>query len=257
MIMSMDFSKFEVVFKSKIKGKRLPGKSRHDGNLGHWIEKKFGVKSNAIPGADLDGYEIKSGGQKGSFGDWMAGWYIWYDWEGKNKKNREKFLKIFGTNKKPADPSRFSWTGTNYGQRVSNEFTSCGQRMQVTATKDLIIQYSYAHDLRANKSTIVPSNFHNGIHCIAKWSRDRLSTFVTDKFGQKGWVMFQVGSVYGVKGIQALYLGKPFTYAYWIGQMEQGNIIFDSGMSTGGSRNRSQFRANKQWWKDNAFKVVN
>ena len=40
--------------------------------MGHWIEKKFGVKSNAIPGADLDGYEIESGKQKGSFGDWMA-----------------------------------------------------------------------------------------------------------------------------------------------------------------------------------------
>ena len=40
------FFKIEVVFKSKRKGKRF-GKSRHDGNLGHWIEKKF-VKSNAI-----------------------------------------------------------------------------------------------------------------------------------------------------------------------------------------------------------------
>ena len=102
---------------------------------------------------------------------------------------------------------------------------------------------------------IVPRHSSNGIHCIAKWSRDRLSTFVIDGLGQKGCDV-SGSSVNGVKGNTGSLPRKTIHIRILDWPNGTRNIIFDSGMSTGGSRNRSQFRAGKQWWKDNAFKVV-
>jgi len=252
--MAMDFTDFETVFRTKVKGHSFSIGASHDGSLGHWLERQCGVKANSIAGADLDGFEIKSGGQKGSFGDWMAGWYIWYD--GDVVASKEMFLRIFGSKKRPDRPGRFSWTGSNYGSRVSKYFSEFGQRMSVNSNDDIVIEYSYESDKRPDKAVIVPTELQQGTHVIAGWDRARVNEFVQNKFGQRGWVLFSVRTNQGVKSVDSLLLGMPFSFSFWIQEVKDGNIILDSGMNSDNSRNYSTFRAPKSWWVENCFKQI-
>lgn len=252
--MGTDFSHFEDVFNRHIKGRMFSNSSSHDGSLGHWLEVQCGVRPNAIPGADLDGYEIKSGGQKGSFGDWMAGWYLWYD--SPFVQTKEQFLNIFGSKKREDKPNRVSWTGSDYGSKVSNVFTRSGQRLSVNEFEEIIVEYSYEDDHRPMKSQIIPPSFQVGVHVIVRWERERISEFVENKFGQRGWVMFSVRTVNGVKTVDSLYLGQPFNFSFWIYEFGQGNIILDSGMNSDNNRNYSTFRAPKSWWIENSFRQI-
>jgi hypothetical protein len=252
--MAMDFTDFETVFRTKVKGQSFSTGASHDGSLGHWLERQCGVNANSIAGADLDGFEIKSGGQKGSFGDWMAGWYIWFDSD--VVASKDMFLEIFGSKKRIDKPNRFSWTGGNYGSRVSDYFTEFGQRMTVTDNEDIVIEYSYESDERTEKASIVPVELQQGLHVIAEWDRARISEFVENKFGQNGWVLFTVRTNQETKYVDSLLLGMPFTYSFWIREFNNGNIILDSGMNNENARNYSTFRAPKSWWVENCFKQI-
>jgi len=246
----MNFEVFREIFRDRIKGKAMP-RGRHNGALGHWIEDVFDVPPNSAPEADLHGFEIKSGGQKGSFGDWMGDWYIWYD-DNSEISSRNDFIKTFGTKKRPDKPDRFSWTGVDFGKIVSDRFSECGQKMSIDSNDGINIHYNFMHDNRLNKNSIIPEKLRTGDVLIARYSREKMANFVNRKFGQKGWVLFSLRK----RAIDALYLGKPFYFEDWIEWVRSGEIELDSGMNTDTSRNRSKFRAKKSWWYSQAFEIV-
>tara|TARA_B100001769_G_C22080472_1_gene582153 strand:- start:614 stop:1477 length:864 start_codon:yes stop_codon:yes gene_type:complete len=245
-----DFENFRLVFQQKIKGKSRP-KGKHNGSLGHWIESQFGVSHNSIPGADLDGFEIKSGSQKGTYGDWMGDWYIWYD-ENSCIPTRNDFLRTFGSKKRVDRPERYSWTKLDLGKHVSDEYSESGQRMLVSSDNDIRIYYNFLHDSRSEKFDIIPELIRNGDVMIAQFSREKMSKLVKDKFGIKGWVYFSVKK----DNVDSLYLGHPFDFEDWIEWVKSGHVELDSGMNTDTSRNRSSFRSKSSFWKDLAFEII-
>lgn len=72
--------KIVELFRKHVKGKSPDVSSshiNHDGKVGHWLEKQFGISHNASNEADLLGYELKTDtGSKISFGDWSANRYV-------------------------------------------------------------------------------------------------------------------------------------------------------------------------------------
>ena len=147
---------------------------RHDGKKGHWLEQQFGITANADNEADLWGYELKNETtSKTTFGDWSANVYVFTNpqyasyFAGRTKAEKQNsFVKIFG---KPNEKKegRFSWSGSPCPKIDSyNDF---GQILVITPTKDIVALYSYSHDRRDHKSSIVPSALQIENLEIAKW----------------------------------------------------------------------------------------
>jgi hypothetical protein len=85
-------------FRENVKG-RSPETSeaneRHDGKVGHWLERQMGLSANRSNDPDLFGYEMKNATKsKTTFGDWSANDYIFKD--PTSKISRSDFLHIFG-----------------------------------------------------------------------------------------------------------------------------------------------------------------
>ena len=47
---------------------------------------------------------------------------------------------------------------------------------------------------------------------------------------------------------QNICFGKPFDYQHFVDNIKDKNIIFDSGMHRGNSRNYSHFRSSTNFW---------
>lgn len=251
------------IFREKVRGKKpdLSGTNvRHDGRKGHWLETQFGIKHNAKNDPDIFGYELKNQttSSKTTFGDWSANEYIYNDpryfsvFEGKTRfERRDVFLKIFG--KPNIDKNgRFSWSGEPCPK--VKQYNFFGQRLVIKANKDVVAEYSYSQDQRANKAEIVPIILQQEHLELAIWygvsipegkKGKCLKHRIEDKFNDKGWFTCKMGT----SGVyEKICFGRPMTFEAWIMLVQEGVVFFDSGMYQGNPRPYSQWRANNDYW---------
>ena len=235
-----------------MRGKPLPPKT-HDGSIGHWLENQFGVSANNYIVADWNGYEIKTGKTKTTFGDWSASSYLWKI-PNSPIKSREEFLKIFGTQSNASSPNRYSWSGRSFP--TVKDDNSVGQIIVVEANDDIQIKYDFSKDKRTNKSEFIPESFQRDGVILARWNHQKLKTNVNKKFGQKGWVKFVAK-----KGcISEMIIGPPLQFEEWIEHVKSGNIYLDSGMyfdpDKPNDRPYSNWRAPNSFWESLQVKRV-
>jgi hypothetical protein len=109
--------------------------------------------------------------------------------------------------------------------------------MYFTKNLDLHIKYSYSKDKRENKDNL-PS-FLKAEIVIAIWKYEKLKENINKKYNDKGFfICKKVNNRY-----EKICFGIPFNFEYFVENIKKENIIFDSGMYEGNSRNYSQFRS--------------
>jgi hypothetical protein len=163
------------------------------------------------------------------------------NWEtGKHNITREDYIKYFGT-PNPLKNNRYSWSGScvpTYGI-----WNFCGEMLKFNDNLDLCVYYSFENDNREYKNTF-PTFIQNDI-IIAIWEKNKLEQHINKKFNKKGFfICKKINNTY-----EKICFGKPFDFNYFVDNIKNNNIIFDSGMYQGNSRNYSQFRssANNFW----------
>ena len=233
-------------FRENVKGKNIDVRPRlHCGSEGHELETLMDIKHNSKNEPDIRGYEMKKESKKITFGDFSATEYLFSKnkeiIEKKNKwgkdinlVTRKEFINYFGT-PNPLKNNRFSWSGScvpKYG-----EWNSCGQMIIFNDELDLCILYSFEKDRRIEKYKY-PSFLHNDI-IIAIWKKSKLETCINNKYNKKGFfICKKINHKY-----EKISFGKPFDFKHFVDNIKNKNIIFDSGMYDGNTRNYSQFRS--------------
>ena len=88
-------------------------------------------------------------------------------------------------------------------------------------------------------------NFIQNKIIIAIWKKNKLEQHINKKFNKKGFfICKKINNKY-----EKICFGKPFDFNYFVNNIKNKNIIFDSGMYEGNSRNYSQFRSlAKNFW---------
>lgn len=230
---------------------------KHCGLEGHWLEKQMGIKPNSKNEADLLGFEMKkhSKTSKITFGDYSASEYLFSKkkpvimkankWE--DHKNitvtRNQFIQYFGTAKETKN-NRYSWSGSCVPKY--SEWNSCGQRLIFNEQNDLCIYYSFEKDNRENKNKLPDFLKTEYPLLIAIWLEPKLRKNINQKFNQNGFfICKKENGVYN-----KICFGKPFNFEQFVIGMKNKEIIFDSGMYEGNTRNYSQFRSpNGKFWE--------
>lgn len=243
-IITSDIDKKDIIdrFNKFVRGKVIDVHTNHDGGIGHWLEKQMGISHNSKNEPDINGYEMKKDSKKITFGDFSASEYLFT----KNKKrltldmSRDNFIKYFG-NKNSKKHNRWSWSGScvpKYG-----EYNECGQKLDIDDENNIIALYNYKYDKR-NHDVKYPELMNGDIE-IAIWLVDKMKKHIEQKFNSKGFfICYKSNNIFN-----KICFGKPFNFQYFIENIKNGNIIFDSGMYLGNNRNYSQFRASsKSFW---------
>lgn len=229
------------VFNRKVKGKApvVKKNSVHDGEAGHWLEKRFGIKPNANNEPDLFGFELKSASkQKTTFGDWSANRYIF------DKKlgvcTRKEFFRIFGA---PNADGRYSWSGSPVPKVTG--WNNFGQRLILDETGSVFAVYRFDKDKRPNKPEIVPKKMQSGEMALAIWDSATLMQRVENKFGNHGWFKCLLDD----QGVYSeIVFGAPITFKKWIADVRFGKVYLDSGMKEDNPRPYSSWRADNSYW---------
>lgn len=234
----------------------------HDGKKGHWLERQFGISANGKNDADLMGYELKNETKsKTTFGDWSANEYIYTNPmyneifnKRKRVENRDIFLHMFGDANNPKHPGRYSWSGSPVPK--IGKYNDYGQILIVDTNNDIVAMYSYSHDKRSDKMSIVHKDlqlenlelarwYSHDLPIINKRSPKSIKQKFEDKFSQNGWFTCK-------KDTDGKYckicFGEPMNFYDWLDQIKQGIVIFDGGMYIGNSRPYSEWRANNKYW---------
>lgn len=244
-------------FRTHVKGKDIvvggATNPRHRGREGHWLETAMGVKHNSNNAPDLYGYEMKKESPVISFGDYSASEYIfskkkdsinafnhWQDDE--VQMTRSDFLKLFGKPNQKRN-GRYAWSGECVPRM--HEWNRFGQKMDIDANKDILVYYSFENDARDDKARMPTFLQTSAFILIAIWKNDKMRQHIDNKFNQRGFFL--------CKKLDAKYskicFGKPFNYERFLEGLQNGCIIFDSGMYEGNTRNYSMFRSkNKEFW---------
>lgn len=222
-------------FNNNVKGKSFDSNCiQHCGSEGHWLEQQFGVKPNGYNAPDRDGIEIKKQSSKITFGDWSASWYLYED--KKYKMTRNNFIRTFGSKKRK---NRYSWSGEVF-PKYGMEYNYSGQRIRFSENEDLVIEYSFSNDMRERKR-----KFKEDPIIIAIWKKSKLENHIIKKFGVKGFAICKKNE----KNIyDKICFGNPLDFKFFRSEFEKKNIILDSGMYEGNTRQYSKFRANKNLW---------
>lgn len=236
----IDYKKLIIdKFIENVKGKKYQVKNKvHCGDEGHWLETQMGISHNSKNEPDIYGYEMKKNSKKISFGDFSASEYLFSEKRIHVKHTLDKkcFIKYFGSPNK-LKKNRYSWSGLcvpKYGKY--NDF---GQILIFDDELNLCIYYSFENDKREIKLTF--PDFMKSEILIAFWTKDKLQTHINKKFNNKGFFICKKNenNVY-----DKICFGKPFDYLHFVNNVKNSNIIFDSGMYMGNSRNYSHFRSN-------------
>lgn len=251
---SMESNKRLIIntFMTNVKGKQVSiNKNSHCGSEGHWLETQMGINHNSKNEPDILGYEMKKSSSKITFGDFSASEYLFSkkkeiiedinNWKkDENKITRIEFIKYFGSPNSSKN-NRYSWSGKcvpTYGT-----WNFCGQMMMFNHKLDLCVFYSFEKDTRKEKYSY-PKFIKDNI-VIAIWTKSKLEQHINKKFNNKGFfICKKIKNTY-----EKICFGKPFDFNYFVDNIKNKNIIFDSGMYEGNSRNYSQFRssANNFW----------
>ena len=233
------------LFQENVKRKEIIVDKKHCGGEGHWLETQMGIIHNGKNEPDIFGYEMKKESTKISFGDFSASEYLFSNdkstieelnqWEHNIYKiTRNDFIKYFGT-PNPLKHNRYSWSGKcvpKYG-----EWNSCGQKLIFNENLDLCAMYSYEYDTRETKVSL-PEYLQHEI-TIAIWKRGKLEKHINNKFNKNGFfICKKIDKTY-----EKICFGKPFNFIHFVENIKNKNIIFDSGMYRGNTRNYSQFRS--------------
>lgn len=236
------------IFKKNIFGKSCNIKP-YDCSEGQWLEQQFGIKSNSKNAPDIYGYELKKDSKKITFGDWSATEYIY----SKNKptidninKNinitKDDFFNYFGT----ITNERLSWSG-NCIPSYYNKWSDRGQIMLINKQKDILLYYSYKKDIKALQNSInIPECIRNKKYiCLAIFAAEKMKKLVETKFNNKGFIICGKNK----DGIyDKLSFGRPINYDLFLRLLRNKQIIFDSGMYKGNTRNYSIWRASNTVW---------
>ena len=261
----MDAAKQRIIdlFRQNVKGKIPDVSGRdigHDGRFGHWLEEQFGIRHNADNDADLFGFELKNETHsRTTFGDWSANEYVFNAGAFRHIFSsqypivrRDKFMRIFG-HPSPQHGGRYSWSGRPCPKIMG--FNDFGEvlRIDESHNNDILAVYDFAHDLRPDKSSIVPAEFQRGEIVLARWYGETspvygskcLKAKVEDKFNQSGWFTCKTDS----SGRYAeICFGAPMNYSSFLSLVRTGEAFFDSGMHEGNDRPYSQWRMNNSGW---------
>lgn len=258
----MDENKEKIIklFNDNVKNKEINLTSynkKHCGKEGHWLESNMGIKANCKNSPDIYGYEMKKESNKITLGDYCASEYLFSKKKDiimcKNSWNksildyditRNNFIEWFGKSNEKKN-NRYSWSGNCIPKY--NEWNNFGQLMSVDNNNNLCIYYNYDKDERKTKTKLpeflkIPKDL-----LIVFWSHEKLSHNINNKFNKKGFFI--------VKKNNNLYdkicFGKPFDYEYFIENIKNKTIFFDSGMYQGNCRNYSHFRSNiNNFWNN-------
>ena len=247
----------------------------HDGKKGHWLEDMMGSKRDASNTPDLLGYEMKTGNNKTTFGDWGPDYFIFRDKEkfpnliGKEGKECHRleqtnkdaiFLKAFGTwrettNKDWVKNGYYSWSGKPSPSRLTDGFNIFGQAFIVNDDNSISIIYSYSKDERVNKSELVPLKFQIENLRLFGWNEKWINDKVENKFSVHGWF-----KCIAKKDIFCeIIFGEPISIQNFLGWIKNGDVIFDTGMKErrpdGTDRFRNQWRASSKFWKSLAVET--
>ena len=233
------------IFNRDVRHKPIQLLNSNDGSEGHWLEERFGVKRNSKNEPDIYGYEIKKDAKKITFGDFSASEYPF----SKNKNHitismtRDVFIQTFGE-PNPLKQGRYSWSGACTPSYVNRGWNTCGQRIMVTESRDIVILYSFSEDQRKRKNTF-PVEIQQDNITIAYWKHEKISVNIENKFNQCGFFICKKNkdNVY-----DTIHFGPPFTYNLFLEAFQNGDIFFDSGMYETNNRPYSQFRANNDFW---------
>lgn len=240
------------IYFDNVHGKIPPKKinAGHDGEQGHWLEKQMGITHNADNKPDLHGFEMKNGTKsKTTFGDWSATKYIFKsNCNRSSNLTRSDFLKYFGK-PNPKKKNRLSWSGSPCPK--INTYNDFGQILEVKNDNSINAIYSFSHDKRPSKATLIPREYQIEYLILAEWSAEDLKDFVENKFNQGGWFVCKKDK----KGSYCeICFGKPLSFLEWIKLVKLGTVFFDSGMYDGNSRMYSQWRANNAYWDSVIYK---
>ncbi len=228
-------------FRKELKGKKYDNKKNsHCGSEGHWLEKLMGIKPNSQNEPDRDGYEQKKYSTKITFGDWAASSYLYHN----HNMSRDEFIISFGSPNKKKN-NRYSWSGKVF-PKYGNEYNDAGQRLLFADNGDLVIQYLYTADSRLEKNIKEELKTNEPI-TIALWKEEKLKAHLSKKFAVNGFYMLKKNN----EGIyDKICFGNTIDYEFFKKNITNSNIIIDSGMYIGNSRNYSQFRANNNLWNE-------
>jgi hypothetical protein len=236
-----------------VKGVEIILKSNnHDGKEGHWLEKKMGIKCNKRNEPDLYGYEMKKESSKISFGDFSASEYLfslkklyikeYNEWCDDISITKNNYIRYFGTQNEKKN-NRYSWSGSCVP--TYDNWNYCGQNILFNENNDLCIYYLFDKDERTTKDKLPSFLKTNKKILIAIWKKDKLEGHINNKFNKKGFfIVKKIKNTY-----EKICFGKPFNYEHFVENIKNKNIIFDSGMYEGNSRNYSHFRSsNVKFW---------
>ena len=241
-----DKQKIINLFKSNVKNKKIDSFGNHCGKEGHWLESQMGLQINCKNEPDILGYEMKKDSKKITFGDFSASEYLFSKnktmieningWiKNENVVSRDEFIKYFGS-KNPLKNNRYSWSGSCVP--IYGNYNVYGQILHFNDKLDLCISYSFEKDKREIKHTF-PLFLKNNI-LIAIWKSDKLRNHINNKFNKKGFFICKKNNK---NMYEHIWFGKTFNYEYFVENIKDKNIIFDSGMYKGNSRNYSNFRS--------------
>jgi hypothetical protein len=157
------------------------------------------------------------------------------------KISKLDFIKYFGTFKN--DKKRHSWSGTCVPKY--NIYNNCKQILNIDTSNNICIYYCYNKDNREDKNNL-PEFLQQGDKelLIAIWLYEKFKDKIDNKFNKKGFfICKKENNVYN-----KICFGKPFNFDFFIENIKNKIIFFDSGMYEGNNRNYSHFRSNINFW---------
>jgi hypothetical protein len=235
------------LFINNIKNKKINIVSKnknHDGAEGHWLETQMEIRHNSKNEPDIFGYEMKKDSKRITFGDFSASEYIFSknkqiiyefnNWKENIKMSREEFIKYFGNSNKQKH-GRYSWSGKCVP--IYGKYNKCGQKISIDKHNNICIFYKYYKDTREHKKEYI--YLKEGKILIAIWLKSKMEQHINKKFNSNGFfICKKEENIY-----KKICFGKAFNFSYFIENMKNKNIIFDSGMYCGNLRNYSHFRS--------------
>ncbi|MEO7617488.1 MAG: LlaMI family restriction endonuclease [Candidatus Saccharibacteria bacterium] len=234
------------LFRLNVKNKRADvaeANIGHDGKYGHWLEAAMGIARNNSNSPDLLGFEMKNTTQsKTSFGDWSADYRIYSKRSG-GVMTQGEFLRFFGQ-PNAKHQGRYAWSGRICPNKVG-PFNEGGQKLLVDVKFNIHAIYSFSHDMRPDKDKIIPKEYQKNL-ILATWSSELMRRRVEDKFNQNGWFKCLTDPRTGI--YTSIVFGEPITFSNWITYLDNGDVIFDSGMHEGNPRPYANWRASNTFW---------
>lgn len=243
------------LFNKNVKNKKIKitsANKKHNGAEGHWLETQMNIKHNAKNSPDILGYEMKKNSAKITFGDFSASEYIF----SKNKKyicefnkwdktiamTRDEFIKYFGNPNKQKH-NRCSWSGKCVP--TFGKYNECGQKLSIDKDNNICIFYRYAKDTRNHEKEY--DYLMEGKILIVIWLESKMEQHINKKFNVNGFFICKKENDVYTK----ICFGKAFDFTYFLDNIKNKHILFDSGMHCGNQRNYSQFRSSGANFWDN------